>query len=113
MAEINVASEDVGQSGELMLVAAYIPPNSNELIYFMRQGADWVVWDGQLMTLAAAIIPSLPEQFELFDELPITIMVYEGLFQNLPGHFTIYVGYSVANKTVVFNGQNLIQLTIQ
>jgi hypothetical protein len=113
VAEINVASEDVGQSGEVMLVIAYTPPNSNALIYFMRQGTNWLVWDGQLTTLAATTLPGLPEQFELFDELPITITVYEGVFQNLPGHFTIYVGYSVDNKIVVFNGQNPIQFTIQ
>ena len=112
IAKIEAESEDIGQLVELGMVAAYTPLGSQEILYFMRQGTTWVPWDGLLTTLAAAEIDSsLPDQFELFK--PIEIAVYEGDFNHLPGHFVIYVGYSLPNGIVVFNGQNPIQLTVQ
>jgi hypothetical protein len=78
----------------------------------MRQGTQWIPWDENLSTLVAAQIEAnLPLQFKLFS--PIEVTVYEGHLQNLPGHFTIYVGYILSNGLVVFNGQQPIEFTVQ
>jgi hypothetical protein len=113
VAEIKVDSNDVGQSAELVVVAAYTPPNREAISYFMSQDTEWVSWNGDLTTLAAAeIVPNLPKQFELFDNPSIEITIHEGYLPNLPGHFTIYVGYLINKKLVVFNGQNPLQFFV-
>ncbi|NJO17231.1 MAG: right-handed parallel beta-helix repeat-containing protein [Thioploca sp.] len=112
MAEIHLAPDDIEQLGQLGMVAAYTPPGINQPIYFMRQGTQWISWDENLSTLVPAQIENnLPLQFKLFS--PIKMIVYEGRLQNLPGHFTIYVGYILSNGLVVFNGQQPIEFTVQ
>ncbi|HEC84123.1 MAG: hypothetical protein DRR08_19160 [Candidatus Parabeggiatoa sp. nov. 2] len=114
VAEVTPAASDVGQRAELVVVAAYTPPDSQDVLYFMLQGTQWAPWNLDLTTLAAAeIVSGLPKQFELFSEPPIEITVHEGYLTNLPGHFVIYVGYSLSNGIVVFNGQQPIQFTVQ
>ncbi|BAP57836.1 hypothetical protein THII_3539 [Thioploca ingrica] len=111
MAEIDIAPDDIGQLGQLGMVAAYTPAGINQTVYFMRQGTQWIPWDENLSTLVPAQIDAnLPLQFKLFS--PIEVTVYEGRLQDLPGHFTIYVGYILANE-VVFNGQQPLEFTVQ
>ncbi len=114
VAEVRADPNDVGQQGELLLVAAYTALDSDDVLYFVRQDTNWVAWDGQLTTLssAAEIVPNLPKQFELFNEPPIEIAVYQGQL-NLPGYFTIYVGYYLSSGVLVFNGQQPIEFTVQ
>ena len=113
MADIYLAPDDIGQLGQLGMVVAYTPAGVDQsTYYFMRQGTQWVPWDKNLGTLVPAQIEAnLPLQLELFS--PIKMTVYEGNWQNLPGHFVVYVGYVLSNGLVVFNGQQPIEFTVQ
>jgi len=112
VAEVTADAAEVGQPAELVVVAAYTPPGSEAVSYFMLQGTHWVPWTLDLSTLAAAEgVSGLPKQFDLFNQPPIEVTVYEGQL-SLPGHFTLYVGYT-SNNRVVFNGQNPIQFMIK
>lgn len=112
VAEVTADADQVGQPAELVVVAAYTPPGSEAVSYFILQGTLWVPWTLDLSTLAAAEgVSDLPKQFDLFNQPPIEVTVYQGQL-NLPGQFTLYVGYT-SNNRVVFNGQNPIQFIIE
>lgn len=99
-------SRDVGQKVDIKIVAAYTSPQALEPSYFMRHGPSWILWDKQLSTLTSAENqPSLPQQFD--------IPIYEGSLKEMPGDYTVYVGYMLSNGTLIFNGQNPLQFSIQ
>jgi len=104
--------QDIGQRVELALVAAYTPAGSEQTFYFKGQQPHWLPWDQQLTTLLA-LEPeaTLPQQFELLDSIDLDI--YEGNFEQVPGHFVIYYGYHLLDQgIVVFNGQQPIEFNV-
>lgn len=112
-ADIWVDPQDVGQQGEVAIVAAYLPLGSQDVVYFMRKGITWVPWDRKLVSLLATELDAnLPEQITL--PARVALDIYEGDFQGALGDFTIYVGYHLIEKgVVIFNGQQPIRLTIR
>ena len=111
MAKMQVDPADLGQLATLKMAAYYQPATGEPARYFMRQGQEWVDWSGEINQLADAEIPAnIPIPFELFEQLEMTL--YEGTLMALPGHFTIYLGYA-KDQTVVFNGQQPIELIVQ
>ncbi|EDN69944.1 hypothetical protein BGP_1408 [Beggiatoa sp. PS] len=100
---VHVEPRHIGRSAEILMVAEYI--GSIERRFYTRIGPNWQTWDSRLDSLSAVQhYQQLPESLEI----PIDL----DTLTNLPGHFKFYVGYRLADKTIVFNGLMPIGLTV-
>jgi hypothetical protein len=90
---------DIGKAVELLMFARYqADPHSPE-IHFMRNGEQWVLWDGQISTLMAA-----DSYVKLGKDQTVTI--YDGPLNVIgTGNYTVYMGYRLLeNGNVAYNG---------
>lgn len=90
---------DIGKTVELLMFARYQADPHSQEIHFMRNGEQWVLWDGQFSKLVAA-----DTYVKLGKDQTITI--YDGPLNVIaPGNFTVYVGYRLLeNGNVAYNG---------
>lgn len=91
--DIQVNPSHVGKSGHIYIAAQY------NGLWFLKEGQNWKPWDGQLPTLLATGSPRTLQTVE-------AITVTSGL-TNLPGQFSVYVGYGVGDGDVHFNSEPL------
>jgi len=93
--DLKVAPEHVGQQGDILVVVEYFPVGS-ELgeFYFKTESTafPFVRWD-----LVSAMTP-IQSSVTLSDIH--NIQVFSGHFQNLPGKYNIYFGYSLQNGAI-------------
>jgi len=107
-ATIQVDSSHVGKKVDILIVAVYKKGTSQ--IQWMRDGADWKEWRGQMDLLTAV---------EKNKELPETLenIIYSGPFSALgmsfPVQFTIYVGYRLKKGDIIFNGTEPLDFEVQ
>ena len=82
-------TENINQSGELYLVAIH-----DGIAWMKTAASNWVVWDRQIASLTPVqVFKKQPEN------IPISIV--DGL-QGLPGHFSLYIGFSNASGQFLF-----------
>jgi len=91
---IAVAAEDVGKPGELLVVAAFRGQGAAQ--QFALTGETWTALDGSSLPAQAQIAA-----LDAFHGIP----VHQGNLP-LPGAFTLYTGYRLADGSVVFNLNN-------
>lgn len=99
---VQVQSSHVGQAASIVLLAAYT--YGGQTLWFTRNGANWELWNGQLTGLRIAdqrAALSTAETFSIAQNL-----------QGLPGQFLVYVGYLLADSTVVYNQAEAIQFQV-
>ncbi|MDD2816703.1 MAG: choice-of-anchor Q domain-containing protein [Thiotrichaceae bacterium] len=102
---IDMNPQYLGQYGEILMVAVYFPNSVADPIALQRRGNTWLYWDGSLEELSAITrYASLPKQ--------ITVDVYDGVLSNALGRFEVYVGYRLADGSIVFNGLNLLKIKV-
>lgn len=91
---LNVDSADVGKSAKIYRVVVH--NHFGEIKAYPRYLDVWPIWAG---------VDSL-EPVGYYDKLDkiVEIPVYQGDFRDLPGTFTVYVGYSVDDDVIIFNG---------
>jgi uncharacterized repeat protein (TIGR01451 family) len=100
---VHIEPRHIGQSAEILIVAEYI--GSIQRRYYTRIGPNWQTWNSRLDSLLAVQhYQKLPESMEI----PIDL----DTLTNLAGHFIFYVGYRLADKTLVFNGYQPVKLTV-
>jgi len=100
---INVDSKHTNKTVDVLMLGVYKTANITQ--YFMRNGSNWELWNGDIASFEAAQTNfKLPENFE--------VIIYDGLFAGLPGSLEIYAGYRFENGGIFYSGEN-IKLTIE
>lgn len=89
-----------------VILAEYLPPGLDHGLWFVRDGPQWQVWNGDLFTLPAA-----EREQVLGQEYRLTI--FQGPFANLPGTFTIFAGYLTQESMLIYNGGAWLRFTIR
>jgi len=102
---IDTNPQYLGQYAEVLLVAVYFPDPIADPIALQRRGNTWLSWGGGLDELSAITrYPSLPKQ--------ITVEVFQGTLGNALGRFEVYIGYRLADGSIVFNGLNILKVDV-
>jgi hypothetical protein len=102
---IDTNPQYLGQYAEVLLVAVYFPDPIADPIALQRRGNTWLSWGGALDELSAITrYPSLPKQ--------ITVDVFQGTLGNALGRFEVYIGYRLADGSIVFNGLNILEVNV-
>ncbi len=100
---INVDSKHVSKTVDVLMLGVYNTKNITQ--YFMRNGSNWELWNGDIASFEAAQTSfKLPESFE--------VIIYDGLLVGLPGSLEIYAGYRFENGGIFYSGDS-IKLTIE
>lgn len=94
----------VGRDVQILVATLYTPTDATMPMWFMRNAGIWEVWNGRLEHLAAAETRTLQAEE--------TFTVFHGQFANLPGEFSIYVGYRVEGL-MVFNAGDPLRLKVR
>jgi len=86
------------QSADILIVAAYTV--GEDTYYFMRNGDMWASWDMDMAQLTAS------EKNTVLSKCLEVPVVSEGRLENMPGSFTVYVGYRLtSNGNILFSGE--------
>jgi hypothetical protein len=93
---IHLDPSHVEKSANIYMVALY--QHDNQQIEYTRNGQTWQIWDNSLDSLQSA---------KYIDELTeiVNIKIYNGYLKNMPGDFTVYLGYQLDGEDdIIFNG---------
>jgi hypothetical protein len=102
--QVFVEAEQQRKPAKLLMVAYYTTQTRSTA--YMRAGDSWKEWNGEFAQLEAAeTLDSLPEK--------LTTLIFEGDLSELPGEFTVYVGYQLEDESIIFNGNEPIQFVIE
>lgn len=101
---LSVEAGMVGKAADLIVVVEYTPVNASAPMLLMRAGNDWVSWDGNRYSLAAALRVNLVQQQQL--------QIFQGTLAGLPGQFNVSTGCRLDDGTVIF-AANPIGFTIR
>jgi hypothetical protein len=105
-AEIEVDALHVGQPADILIGALYSPDIAQILPWWLIKDEQWgiVWWDGELDHLLAASdnITLTPTQ---------TVKIYQGPISE--GYLQVFFGYRLENGTIVFNGEQAIEIVVQ
>ncbi|NJO15722.1 MAG: beta-propeller fold lactonase family protein [Thioploca sp.] len=103
--EIDVAAEHVGQTAELLVVAAWQPLDSLEPAHYFMQGEQGQIlpWDLNLAHLVAAQagVKLTPTQ---------AVHLYTGFLAS--GQIRLFFGYQLPDGVIVFNGEQALELVV-
>lgn len=102
---IAVDPNHVSEPAEIIMVAHYITEISN--YFFMRDANLWQLWESGIMSDLTAAQANTPLQN------CIDATVYEGVLENLPGDFTVYIGYRLINTGEIFYNSQTINFTVE
>ncbi|MDM8566005.1 hypothetical protein QUF74_10175 [Candidatus Halobeggiatoa sp. HSG11] len=95
---INVDPKHVKKTADVLMLGVY--KNDNVTQYYMRNGSNWELWNGDIASFAAAQTDvNLPESFE--------IIIYDGLLAGLPGSLEVYSGYRFENGGIFYSGDSI------
>jgi hypothetical protein len=81
-----------------VLIVAEHQSSPGDVAYYMRDGEKWTPWDVNVDSLKPA-----NSHKRLANKLKI--MVFEGDLSGLPGEFKVFVGYQLADGTLIYNGK--------
>jgi len=94
---IEVDAQHQGQSAEILAVGSYVSPNSQEPIFYMRDGNENIaLWDKDFLNLLAFKTDIL-----LIETQQLTL--YKG--QLLEGYWEIYFGYRLTDDSIIYNSE--------
>mgnify|MGYP000111268231 CR=1 FL=1 len=99
--QVNVDAEDVGQTADWVLVAGYTPSPNEPTQLFVRNAEQWQNWNGQMDSLPAAMMNAELQQQQ-------NVPVFEGSLNDMPGNYSIYVGYRLNDNRLVYNKNPLV-----
>jgi hypothetical protein len=99
-ATISADSAQVGKTADILMVGVY------NNVAFVRDGNAWKPWDGSISG-----VPAAQSSVKLGKDA-LSVNIFKGSFNGLPGNFQIYIGYRVDNQ-IVFNGNEPISFLIQ
>lgn len=91
---LSVEAALVGQVADLIVVVEYTPPNASAPMLLMRSGNDWVSWDGNRYSLAAAQRVNLAQQQQF--------QIFQGTLGGMPGQFNVSAGCRLTDGTLIF-----------
>jgi acetyltransferase-like isoleucine patch superfamily enzyme len=120
--QISVLPEHIGQTADLLMVALY--EDKDRKANYMRVGQEWLPWDNQISSLGASETQAaLPDslslwvyQNDLTNIAPKVTFLSNGhllSLEDVAGEYQFYVGYRVADGTLVFNGLAPIHLFVE
>ncbi|MBE9562323.1 MAG: hypothetical protein IMF12_05620 [Proteobacteria bacterium] len=95
---INVDPQHIDITADVLMLGVY--SNANITQYYMRNGSNWELWDGNIANFAAA-----QSEFKLSENFEIVI--YDGLLAGLPGNFEVYAGYRFENGGIFYSGDSI------
>lgn len=106
LGEMDINSQQVNQTADIFMVAAWKPlPLGDFETYFMRDSHGQIQkWDLNLAHLVAA-----QSQIQLAPTQQLEI--YNGLLT--PGYFAIFFGYRLNDGTLIFNGEQPLEIQVQ
>jgi hypothetical protein len=107
--KITVDPIHIGGASKILVVAGYKPPTQSKIQSFYMQNAEksWLLWDGDMENLLS---------FQSVDRLTEThfIKLFTGdSLPDMPGKFQLYFGYRLKNGTIIFNGEQQIEVEIE
>ncbi|HEC84690.1 MAG TPA: hypothetical protein ENI48_05540 [Thioploca sp.] len=102
--EIAVSANHVGSKADILIVAAFQPVDSEQMLWFMVDNKQAVVWDGLPTTLKGA-------QKDVTLTPSYLVDIYQGALGD--GNYLIYFGYRLENGMVVFNGERPIDVQVR
>jgi len=104
VAEIEIELNHIGLSADILIVAGWIPSDSENIAAFFMLDSQGQVqrWSENLATLVAY------ENVDLSNFQPVDI--YQGLLP--PGQFLVFFGYRLENGLIVFNGTQAIEIKV-
>lgn len=105
-ARIQVHPSHQGQSAEVLTVVS-IQPNASTDPSYMQQAADgsFQPWDGNIANISSKASTSLSSELD--------IDIYNGPAIGIPtGIYTVFVGYRLADGTVIFNGSSPLRFNV-
>jgi len=104
--DMEVAQADRGKQAELYLVAIFQSEDGLLARTIMRQGANWLDWNGRRETLKADSTVELAANQQ--------ISIFSGQLRRLQGQFQIFIGYLLPDtQVIVFNADTPIRFTVQ
>lgn len=93
---VDVDANDVGKAADWVVVASYMPSEDAPASWFVRDGEQWQVWDGQLENLSATMSSGELQAMQ-------TINVFDGMLSDMLGKYTIYTGYRLEDNGLVYS----------
>jgi hypothetical protein len=105
-AEIEVDALHVGQSADMLIGALYSPDIAQILPWWLIKDEQWgiVWWDGEIDHLLAAS-----------DDITLTptqmLNIYQGPISE--GYLQVFFGYRLDNGTIVYNGEQAIEIIVK
>ncbi|OQW95923.1 MAG: hypothetical protein BWK79_00730 [Beggiatoa sp. IS2] len=97
-----VDPQHVGQTADILMVA--VRRLSDEQTSYQREGVIWGQWDERLVSLHSAVSGVVLEP--VMDNLEI----FNGSLYDYVGDYTVYVGYRLADGTIIYNGGEVLKL---
>lgn len=94
--QVKVDATEVGQAVDWIMLVNYADNN-----WFVRSGDQWLNWDGTVGEL-----PVAATGFILQDEQ--TIPVFEGVLNDMPGKYAVYIGYRMEDNSLVYKPAPLV-----
>jgi hypothetical protein len=98
-------AQHVNLSAALLILAHYIDPQQQSH-WFMRQGQQWIAWDGSPETLMNAVA-----DLRLALSATEQVNIIENIAFQFAGQLQVLVGYAVQTEQenlIVFNGKNAV-----
>jgi hypothetical protein len=94
---IEVDAQHKEQIVEILVVGSYIPSNSHDPIFYMRDGKENILlWDGNLLNLLA-----FKKDISLTEMQQLTL--YQGLLPE--GVWKMYFGYRLTDGSMIYNSE--------
>jgi len=105
-AEIEINAGHIGQIAELLMGVLYSPNLAQTLPWWLVRDEQWGIinWDGELDNLHAAFQNITLTSTQTFN-------IYEGVIGE--GHLQGFFGYRLKNGTIVYNGEQAIEIVVQ
>jgi 6-phosphogluconolactonase (cycloisomerase 2 family) len=107
--KITVDPIHIGKTSDILVVAAHIPSFETEVSSYYMQNADksWFLWGGNMKNL-------LPFQsVDRLNKIHFVNLFTSDSLPDMAGKFRLYFGYRLENGTIIFNGEQQIEVEIK
>lgn len=98
--QVQVDATEVGQTADWIMLAKFAEVDGADN-WFVRNGEQWLSWDGKLGNMPAAAADYVLEAEQ-------TIPVFQGTFNGMPGSYTIYIGYRLEDNSLIYKQAPLV-----
>lgn len=93
--QVDADPSDVGTMADWIIVASHAASANVATNWFVRNGEQWQSWDGSIAGLASSMSHV---ELKAMQEIP----VFEGMLNDMPGIYTIQVGYRTPDNGLVY-----------